>query len=98
MKTSHLLPFLSTTITAQRLLDLSTLKWTLSSPTYTNITVPASVPGQVHLDLYREGVIPDPYFGLGDFELRWVGYGNWTYETDLEKLWVNFIILIHIHV
>ncbi|TVY87235.1 Beta-mannosidase A [Lachnellula willkommii] len=86
MKTSHLLPLLSTTTTTQQLLDLSTLKWTLSSPTYTNITVPASVPGQVHLDLYREGVIPDPYFGLGDFELRWVGYGNWTYETDLGRL------------
>ena len=86
MKVSNLLPFLSTTTIAQKTLDLSTLKWTLSSPTYTNITVPGGVPSQVHLDLYREGVIPDPYFGLGDFELRWVTYGNWTYETDLEGL------------
>ena len=86
MKPSRLLPFFSTAAVAQKTLDLGTLKWTLSSPTYTNITVPCSVPGQVHLDLYREGVIPDPYFGLGDFELRWVTYGNWTYETALEWL------------
>jgi beta-mannosidase len=86
MKLTHLFPALSTATSLAQTIDLSTLKWTLSSPTYTNITVPGSVPSQVHLDLYREGVIPDPYFGLGDFELRWVTYGNWTYETVLEGL------------
>jgi len=88
MKLTRLFPALYTTtsLAIAQTLDLSTLKWTLTSPTYTNITVPGRVPSQVHLDLYREGVIPDPYFGLGDFELRWVTYGNWTYETALEGL------------
>lgn len=70
------------TTSAQKVIDLSTSKWTLSSSLY-NISVPGSVPSQVHLDLFRGGVIPDPYFGLGDFELRWVSYGNWSYETRL---------------
>lgn len=87
MKFRNLLPaLLLVAATSQKSLDLSTSKWKLSSPTYPNITVPGSVPSQVHLDLYREGVIPDPYFGLGDFDLRWIVYGNWTYETVLEGL------------
>jgi beta-mannosidase len=71
--------------TAQKVIDLSTKQWTLSSPVY-NISVPGRVPSQVHLDLFREGVIPDPYVGLGDFELRWVTYTNWTYEAALDGL------------
>jgi beta-mannosidase len=76
---------LGATATAQKVIDLSTAQWTLSNPVY-NISVPGSVPSQAHLDLYREGVIPDPYFGLGDFDLRWVTYANWTYEAPLTGL------------
>ncbi|RDL42374.1 (Trans)glycosidase [Venustampulla echinocandica] len=74
-----------TAAAAKRAIDLSTLEWTLSSPVY-NISVPGRVPSQVHLDLYREGIIPDPYFGLGDFELRWVTLTNWTYNAKLDGL------------
>jgi beta-mannosidase len=80
-----LLALLSTTAAAQKVFDLSTPQWTLSNPVH-NISIPGSVPSQAHLDLFREGVIPDPYFELGDFELRWVTYANWTYETNLEGL------------
>lgn len=67
-------------------LDLSTAKWTLSSPQNESINVPGSVPSQAHLDLFAAGVIPDPYYGLGDFDLRWVTYLNWTYEANLSGL------------
>lgn len=76
---------LSTAVAAQKVIDLSTAQWTVSNPVY-NISIPGSVPSQVHLDLFREGVIPDPYFGLGDFDLRWVTYENWTYEAPLTGL------------
>jgi beta-mannosidase len=72
--------------TAQKLFDLSEAKWTLTSPGNSSIQVPGCVPSQAHLDLYAAGVIPDPYFGLGDFELRWVAYSNWTYSAELEGL------------
>jgi beta-mannosidase len=75
----------SSALTAQKVLDLSTTKWTLLSPIH-DISIPGSVPSQAHLDLYAAGVIPDPYFGLGDFDLRWVVYTNWTYSTVLEGL------------
>ncbi|KAH8649485.1 putative beta-mannosidase [Tricladium varicosporioides] len=84
--TAPALAFLSSsTVTAQKVIDLSTAQWTVSSPSL-NISVPGRVPSQVHLDLYRAGIIPDPYFGLGDFELRWVTYSNWTYEAELTEL------------
>jgi beta-mannosidase len=71
---------------AQKVFNLSEAKWTLTSPGNSSIKVPGSVPSQAHLDLYAAGVIPDPYFGLGDFELRWVAMSNWTYSAELEGL------------
>jgi beta-mannosidase len=70
---------------SQTVFDLSEAKWTLSNPIY-GISVPGTVPSQAHLDLHSAGVVPDPYFGLGDFELRWVAEANWTYSTELEGL------------
>ncbi|MEU5039452.1 glycoside hydrolase family 2 protein [Streptomyces griseorubiginosus] len=45
--------------------------------------LPAVVPGCVHTDLLAAGVIPDPFLGLGEREVAWVGRREWTYETDL---------------
>ncbi|KAF2084794.1 glycoside hydrolase family 2 protein [Saccharata proteae CBS 121410] len=57
----------------QNIIDLSESEWTLSNPVY-DVSVPASFPSQAHLDLYAANVIGDPYFGLNDFDLRWVYY------------------------
>jgi beta-mannosidase len=70
---------------SQNFLDLSTAIWTLSNTVY-NISVPGSMPSQTHLDLYVAGVIPDPYYGCPDFDLRWVTLTNWTYSTVLAGL------------
>lgn len=77
--------YLAASVTAQSVLDLSTFSWTVSNPSG-NISIPASFPSQVHLDLYEQGVIPYPQFGLGDFDLRWVTYSNWTYSTNITGL------------
>lgn len=44
---------------------------------------PAVVPGCVHTDLLAAGVIPDPFIGLGEKEVAWVGWREWTYEREL---------------
>lgn len=31
-------------------------------------------------------MIQDPYFGLNDFNLRWITQENWTYSASLEGL------------
>ncbi|MFH0174085.1 glycoside hydrolase family 2 protein [Streptomyces cacaoi] len=47
---------------------------------------PAVVPGCVHTDLLAAGVIPDPFVGLGEKEVAWVGRREWTYERELSAV------------
>lgn len=70
---------------AQNVTDLSSKNWKLSSQAH-GIDILAKVRGQAHLDLWREGIIPDPYVGLGDVELQWVGETNWTYSAVVDSL------------
>jgi beta-mannosidase len=68
--------------------------WTLSATagpvpeTIADRTVPAVVPGCVHTDLLREGLIPHPFDGANEAELAWIGRTDWAYETrfDLDDL------------
>jgi len=43
--------------------------------------LPAQVPGSVHLDLMRAGVIPDPLARLHERGVAWVDESDWVYET-----------------
>ncbi|KAJ7111307.1 glycoside hydrolase [Mycena epipterygia] len=62
--------------------DLSVLDWALVNQNG-SISVPGSLPSQVHLDLTRTGVITEPLLGINDFTERWVFMDNWTYTADL---------------
>ncbi len=42
--------------------------------------LPAQLPGCVHLDLLRNGRIPDPFFGLNEAAVQWIGETDWLYE------------------
>ncbi|KAJ5773128.1 Glycoside hydrolase superfamily [Penicillium paradoxum] len=72
---------LSPKTSAQNILDLSGDGWTVTSKAL-NISVPGQVPSQVHLDLLAASVIDDPYHGLNNFNLRWIGDSNWTYTSQ----------------
>ncbi len=41
----------------------------------------AQVPGTVHLDLLRNGGIPDPFFGDNEKLVQWVGEADWEYRN-----------------
>ena len=43
--------------------------------------LPAEVPGHVHLDLMRAGVIPDPFNRLNERTVAWVDEKDWVYEA-----------------
>lgn len=43
--------------------------------------LPAQVPGHVHLDLMRAGVIPDPFQRMHERDVAWVDEADWVYET-----------------
>ncbi|BBH22313.1 hypothetical protein Back11_36580 [Paenibacillus baekrokdamisoli] len=47
--------------------------------------LPASVPGGVHYDLYRAGLIAHPYKNLNSLNCEWVENRWWLYRTTLER-------------
>jgi beta-mannosidase len=53
---------------------------------------PATVPGVVHTDLLKNGIIEDPFYRLNERGLQWIDKEDWIYETkfnihsDLFKL------------
>lgn len=46
--------------------------------------IPAQVPGSVHWDLLRAGLIPDPYFGLDSKAAEWVPQRQWVYRKKVK--------------
>lgn len=44
--------------------------------------IPATVPGCVHNDLLRAGLIPDPYYEMNSLQCDWVSNYWWTYITS----------------
>jgi beta-mannosidase len=52
------------------------------TPEHNRLTwLPAQVPGHVHLDLMRAGVIPDPFQRMQERDVAWVSESDWEYET-----------------
>jgi len=50
-----------------------------------SIVVSALVPGNVHMDLLRAGIITeDPYYRYNDVLYRWIGLDSWTYSRSFE--------------
>lgn len=45
--------------------------------------LPATVPGDVHLDLLRNHLIPDPYYRDNETRLQWIEDAGWTYRTTV---------------
>ena len=51
--------------------DIETLVWN-----------PAQVPGDVYTDLWKAGVIEDPYYGRNTAKAQWVMYDEWWYALQ----------------
>lgn len=45
-------------------------------------TIPAKVPGVVHLDLMNAGKIPDPFYRRNELDARWVEEREWWYRRS----------------
>ena len=45
------------------------------------VVLKAQVPGDVHQDLQRAGLIEDPHLGLNEFGTQWIGRCRWQYDT-----------------
>ena len=47
--------------------------------------IPATVPGGVHYDLYRAGLIDDPYRDTNSLNCEWVENRWWVYKTEFTR-------------
>lgn len=69
--------------------QLQTSEWRLAAvdgplpESLRGATVAATVPGCVHTDLLRAGLIPDPYLDENEAALQWIGRTRWRYSTTL---------------
>lgn len=60
--------------------------------------IDATVPGNVYLDLKKNGVIPDPFFDMNSINCEWVANRDWTYKTTFmldssargKRIFLNF--------
>jgi len=44
--------------------------------------LPATVPGFVHLDLYDNGLIEDPFYRDNENKLQWIEEKSWEYKAE----------------
>lgn len=49
----------------------------------TDTWLAADVPGDVHLDLVKAGLIPEPFFGTNFEHCIWMEEKDWWYRTNL---------------
>lgn len=51
-----------------------------------NTWIPAIVPGTIHSDLFRAGLIPDPFYSDNETSIQWVAEMDWVYRTTFSVL------------
>lgn len=52
------------------------------SQEYSDKWYPAEVPGVIHLDLFANQLIDDPYWENNELKQRWIEDKNWEYKTS----------------
>jgi beta-mannosidase len=70
-------------------------EWMVSGGEYAPPGLSATVPGCIHKDLLRAGLIPDPQFRDNEKLVQWVGETDWTYQREFE---IPAELLDHEHV
>lgn len=65
-------------------LRLADADWTFRDATAGSPWRPAVLPGCVHRDLHRAGLLPDPFFADNELGLRWIEERDWEYRCRFE--------------
>jgi beta-mannosidase len=58
-------------------------RWTLRKAGEES-SIPATVPGEVYLDLLKAKKIPDPFYRDNEEGLQWIGESDWIYERTFK--------------
>jgi len=67
-----------------QILPLAPASWKFRDATERSAWHPAVVPGCVHRDLERNGLIPDPFFGTHELDLQWIEHRDWEYAATFQ--------------
>ncbi len=67
-----------------RSLPLASTAWQFRDATRQSPWRAAVVPGCVHTDLRRHGLIPDPFHGTNELGLQWIEERDWEYRTTFD--------------
>ncbi|MBI2516292.1 MAG: glycoside hydrolase family 2 protein [Opitutae bacterium] len=67
-----------------RQLPLNSAPWQFRDASVRGPWRDAVVPGCVHRDLRRHGVIPDPFHGTNELELQWIEEHDWEYTAVVD--------------
>ena len=53
---------------------------------------PATVPGNVHIDLEKAGIIDNPFYGTNEDSVQWIEHKDWVYsgEFSIDKETLDF--------
>lgn len=46
--------------------------------------LPTTVPGSIHETLLAAGQIPDPFYGLNELDVQWIGERDWLYRCEFD--------------
>ncbi|GAB1822850.1 glycoside hydrolase family 2 protein [Herbidospora sp. RD11066] len=60
------------------------LSWAGGPGPERSITIPATVPGEVHTALMAAGLLDDPDVGLNELAQVWVGHSQWVYRRTFD--------------
>jgi beta-mannosidase len=55
-------------------------EWTVCGAKHAPDGLPARVPGCIHEDLLREGLLEDPFYRDNEKKVQWVGREDWTFS------------------
>ena len=65
-----------------RVFPLASAVWRFRDATASSAWRAATVPGCVHRDLLRHGLIPDPFWASNEADLQWIEEHAWEYRTS----------------
>jgi beta-mannosidase len=63
-----------------KMIELNT-DWTFKN-TKDSTWLTADVPGEVHQDLFKNGIIKNPFVANNELDLQWIGAEDWEYQTQ----------------
>ncbi len=68
---------------ATRIIDLNG-EWAVRGAHFASVGLTARIPGCIHEDLLRQGLVEDPFYRDNEKKLQWIGREDWVFSRRFE--------------